>query len=77
MNLIFRELQKNEFHKIGEIDRSDFSAKSYCCKNGSLELVMKAFKHPGYDGKRLEEKISSLNGQYERVLFLAYSMVQG
>ncbi len=65
MAFIFRVLSKDEFIKLAEIDRADYSRSTYIIKDCRLVLVNDTFHHDGFHGKLLEEKIEILNEQYD------------
>ncbi len=61
MSISYRVLNIDELERVREINRSDFSNRTYFFKEGTLVLEELSFLHPGFNSRALKKIVIELS----------------
>jgi len=64
MTILYRVLNIEELERVRDIDRSDYSNRTYSVKEGTLVLEEKPFLHPGFNSRTLKKIVNELSSGY-------------
>ncbi len=62
----YRELGQRDLDGLREIDRSDFSASTYCVRDGELILENREFRHTGFAPEEWAKLIRKFSAELEK-----------